>query len=108
MACPPFTERVQCNVQNEKTGQWYDLSNLSDPVNNHKITARVRLNSSSDVDFYINICRSVVYGTTSPCPPHSGICMRIPSSGELGTRHKDRYVKIPCEPFSLYLWLHFI
>lgn len=92
MACPPFTEHLQCNVLNEKTGEWYDLSNLSDPVNNHKISIRARMNSSTDVDIFVNICRSVVYGTTSPCPPFSGICMRIPNAGDLETGNKDRFV----------------
>lgn len=90
VACPPFTERPMCNVQNEKTGEWYDLSSLSDPNINHRTQVRLNYgNTSTDVVIFLNICRSVVHGSNSPCPPYSGICMHVPDPNEPEKREKE-------------------
>ncbi|XP_034249844.1 cation-independent mannose-6-phosphate receptor isoform X2 [Thrips palmi] len=95
VACPPFTERPACNVQNEKTGEWYDLSALSDPNINHRTQVRLNYgNSSTDVVIFINVCRSVVHGSNSPCPPYSGICMHVPDPNEPEKRDKEIFINL--------------
>lgn len=90
VACPPFTERPICNVQNERTGEWFDLSSLSDPNINHRTQVRLNYgNTSTDAIIFLNICRSVVHGSNSPCPPYSGICMHIPDPNEPEKRDKE-------------------
>jgi hypothetical protein len=67
-ACPPH-QFVDCSVMHN--GQFYDLSQLTDPMSNHQVVVK----EQSHLIFLLNVCQSVVFGKDASCQYTSAACL---------------------------------
>ncbi|XP_052835231.1 cation-independent mannose-6-phosphate receptor isoform X2 [Drosophila gunungcola] len=83
LACLPIPDALQsnsCSVRDTKSNGTFDLMPLSD--------SNYRTSNRQDAFFLINVCKPVLYGENSMCPPGSSVCLFSPKATNL----KERFV----------------
>ncbi|XP_017131239.1 cation-independent mannose-6-phosphate receptor isoform X1 [Drosophila elegans] len=83
LACLPIPDALQsnsCSVRDTKSNGTFDLMPLSD--------SNYRTSNRQDAFFLINVCKPVLYGENSMCPPGSSVCLFSPKATNL----KERFI----------------
>ncbi|BFF92085.1 cation-independent mannose-6-phosphate receptor [Drosophila madeirensis] len=83
LACLPIPDALQsnsCSVRDTNTDGTFDLMPLSDT--NYRTTNR------QGAFYLINVCKPVLYGENSMCPPGSSICLYSPQA----TTNAERFI----------------
>ncbi|KAK3924766.1 Cation-independent mannose-6-phosphate receptor [Frankliniella fusca] len=88
--CPRYVEEGKCNVRSEKSGNWFDLSTLSNPELEHKIPVLYE-NSSKVFNIILNICGSFENKEGNHCPTYSEICWHRRANDSLS---KDFFISL--------------
>ncbi|KAH8294880.1 hypothetical protein KR018_003800, partial [Drosophila ironensis] len=81
LACLPIPDALQsnsCSIRDTKTNGTFDLMPLSD--------SNYRTSNRQGSFFVINVCKPVLYGQNSMCPPGSSICLYDPKATDLKKR----------------------
>ncbi|XP_017052516.1 cation-independent mannose-6-phosphate receptor isoform X2 [Drosophila ficusphila] len=85
LACLPIPDALQsnsCSVRDSKSNGTFDLMSLSD--------SNYRTSNRHDAFFLINVCKPVLYGKNSMCPPGSSVCLFNPKE----TNSKKRFINL--------------
>ncbi|XP_037721567.1 cation-independent mannose-6-phosphate receptor isoform X1 [Drosophila subpulchrella] len=83
LACLSIPDALQsnsCSVRDTKSNGTFDLMPLSD--------SNYRTSNRQDAFFLINVCKPVLYGENSMCPPGSSICLYNPKA----SNSKERFI----------------
>ncbi|KAH8375851.1 hypothetical protein KR200_004007, partial [Drosophila serrata] len=81
LACLRIPDALQsnsCSVRDNKSNGTFDLMPLSD--------SNYRTSNRQDAVFVINVCKPVLYGENSMCPPGSSVCLFNPKATDLKQR----------------------
>lgn len=88
--CARYVEEGKCNVRSDVSGNWYDLSTLSNPELEHKISV-LNENSGDKMYIIVNICGSFENKDGNHCPTYSEICWHRRANDSVS---KDRFISL--------------